>query len=169
MATLERDASAQAQITAKLFYSTRYFAAYDLDADEFSGLHSGVDLKLARGTPVGAIAGGLVRFADNEGALGLHVMIEHQLDGETYFSIYGHLDSVSVRAGDPITPGQIIGMVGMTGNTTAPHLHLQVDRGDGSAVHTPYQPSVLPSREEIARYSVNPITFIAAHAKNPLP
>ena len=55
---LKRAPGQVATLTDKLFYSTRYFGAYDLDAGEFTGAHAGIDLKLAEGTPVGAIAGG---------------------------------------------------------------------------------------------------------------
>ncbi len=151
-------------ITAKLFYSTRYFAAYDLDADEFTGAHSGVDLKLPIGTPIKAIAGGIVKYAANDGALGLHVMIRHRLpNGSTYFSMYGHFDTVSVKPGDNVTPGQVIGTVGMTGDTLAPHLHLQVDKATGTGAHIPYEPPYNPTRAAVMRWSVNPILFIQQH------
>ncbi len=166
MSSFTRDSSpgAIAAVTEKLFYSTRYFGEYDLDAGEWSAIHPGVDLKRPMGTPVGAIGGGRVLDVTRTQALGLHVQIEHRLQtGEIYVSIYGHMDTVVVNVGDTVTPGQIIGTVGMTGNTSAPHLHLQIDRGDGSATHTPYQPSTLPSSAEADTYVVNPITFIQAH------
>ncbi|HVW67313.1 MAG TPA: M23 family metallopeptidase [Candidatus Peribacteraceae bacterium] len=155
-----------AKITAKLFYSTRYFGAYDLDAGEFSGTHPAVDLKLARGTPVGAIAGGkVIGVVRDDGGLGLHVLIEHHLpDGKKFISIYGHLDSAAVREGDTVTPGQYIGNVGMTGNTTAPHLHLQVDIDDGTNPHQVYAPLTIPSPAEASKHTVNPITFIQTYA-----
>jgi murein DD-endopeptidase MepM/ murein hydrolase activator NlpD len=153
-------------ITAKLFYSTRYFGSYDLDAREFTGTHAGVDLKLAFGTPIGAIGGGRVILVDPEGPFGLHVIIEHEVDGgDTYYSVYGHLSSVTVKAGSAVTAGQVIGEVGMAGNTTAPHLHLQVDRYDGTLTHSaPYVPRLPPTPAEANRWSVNPITFIQQHA-----
>ncbi|MDD4319560.1 MAG: M23 family metallopeptidase [Candidatus Peribacteraceae bacterium] len=151
-------------ITAKLFYSTRYFAAYDLDADEFTGNHAGVDLKLPLGTPVRVIGGGIVREAGDGGALGTYVMVEHRLkNGEKFFSIYGHLRSMKVRAGDAVGAGQVIGEVGFTGISTGPHLHLQVDRDDGSAKHMPFTPLQPLTRNEAAKWSVNPITFIQEH------
>lgn len=154
-------------LTEKLTYSTRYFGAYDLDASEFSGIHPGVDIKLAEGTPVGAIGGGKVSSViSKEGGLGLHVIIEHRLpDGSQYFSIYGHLASVSVKAGDAVKPGQTIGRVGMTGKTTGPHLHLQIDVGNGEGTHVPYMPDHLPGTAEAARFVVHPILFIAQHLK----
>jgi murein DD-endopeptidase MepM/ murein hydrolase activator NlpD len=123
-----------------------------------------VDLKLAPHTPIGAIAGGRVlSVLRDDNSLGLHVMIEHHLGTDIYISIYGHLDTAGVKAGDTVIPGQFVGTVGMTGHTTAPHLHLQIDRGDGKRTHTAYFPTTLPSPEEAAKFVVNPITFIAAH------
>lgn len=148
-------------ITAKLTYSTRYYGAYDLDAVEFTGMHPGIDIKLAFGTPLGAIAGGRVHAVNKDAAMGLYVMIEHRLpDGDTYFSLYGHFDTVSVREGQDIRPAQIIGTVGMTGNTTAPHVHLQVDRDNGTRPHQRYWPSTMPSPAQADRYTVHPIEFI---------
>ena len=151
-----------AEITAKLFYSTRYFGAYDLDAGEFTGRHSGLDLKLARGTPIGAIAGGRIHALRQNATLGLHLIIEHRLPEETFFSIYGHLETVDVSEGDNVQPGQAIGTVGTSGNVL-PHLHLQIDRGqDGHLEHIPYVPADIPPAQEAALYTVHPIRFIEA-------
>ncbi|MBI1934777.1 M23 family metallopeptidase, partial [Candidatus Peregrinibacteria bacterium] len=79
-------------ITAKLYYSTRFFSRYDLDAGEFTGLHAGVDLKLPYGTPVGAIADGIVHVIQKNDRLGLFIILQHMHPTEgTLFSIYGHL------------------------------------------------------------------------------
>lgn len=149
-------------ITAKLTYSTRYYGAYDLDVGEFSGLHPGIDLKLAFGTPVGAVAGGRVSLVQKkDDGLGLYVIVEHRLaSGERIFSIYGHLDTAWVQEGEDVRPGQIIGTVGLSGRTTAPHLHLQIDRDDGSVPHQPYWPTRIPSPAEAARHTLHPIDFI---------
>jgi murein DD-endopeptidase MepM/ murein hydrolase activator NlpD len=166
MDTFTQDSSpdAIAAITEKLFYSTRFFGAYDLDSGEFTAVHPAVDLKLALGTPLGAIAGGRVLAVVTDDSLGLHAMIEHHIDGDIYISIYGHMSDATVKAGDTVIPGQIVGHVGMTGNTAAPHVHLQIDRGDGSTVHTPYWPASIPSPAEAAKFVVNPVTFIQQHA-----
>lgn len=152
-------------ITAKLFYSTRFFGSYDTDAGEFSGNHAGIDLKLPFGTPVVSIAGGRVNaVVREESGLGLHVIIEHRLGDETYYSIYGHLSSVGVTQGQEISPGAYIGAVGNTGRSTLPHLHLQIDRGARDEnPHVVYWPGNVPTPEEAARYTVHPISFIAGH------
>ncbi len=150
------------KITAKLFYSTRFFGSYDLDSGEFTWTHAGVDLKLARGTPIGAIGGGRVTSVTTTQMLGLHVIVEHRLaNGETYYSIYGHFDRAAVQAGEDIVPGQTLGYVGMTGNTSAPHLHLQIDHGKPGENHQPYYTTVAPSAAEAAKYVVHPISFIS--------
>lgn len=152
-------------ITAKLYYSTRYFGSYDVDAHEFTGAHPGVDLKLAEGTPVGAIAGGVVDSVNADARLGLHVIIRHCASDGVYYSVYGHFDSASVRAGDTVIPGQIIGRVGMTGMTSGPHIHLQVDRevpGEASP-HKPYHAMRVPSPSEADQFVVNPMWFIENH------
>lgn len=152
-------------LTAKLFYSTRHFAAYDLDAPEFSAIHPGVDLKLAPGTPVGAIGGGRVHAVrmDQKG-LGLHVLVEHRIEGEAFYSIYGHLAATYVKKGETVLPGQSIGTVGSTGYTTAPHLHLQVDRGaPNEAAHVVYWPKKIPSRAEAYEFTLNPLEFISQY------
>jgi murein DD-endopeptidase MepM/ murein hydrolase activator NlpD len=150
-------------ITAKLYYSTRYFGKYDIDAGEYSGLHPGVDLKVAEGTPVAAIGGGRVHDVRTNATLGLHLLIEHRLqNGDGLFSIYGHLESSAVKKGEVVLPGQTIGTVGMTGNTTAPHLHLQLDRTEiGEAAHQPYWPAgATVSQNEADLHSPHPLTFI---------
>ncbi len=158
--------SSIALITAKLFYSTRFFGAYDLDSGEFEAVHPGVDLKLARGTPIGAIAGGKVHAVKRSEGMGLHVIIEHRLPDESVmFSVYGHFDITLVDEGDSVTPGTPIGVVGMTGNTSAPHLHLQVDADTGARPHKVYWPSSIPTRAEAAKFTVNPLVFIAKYGR----
>jgi len=153
-------------LTEKLTWSTRFFGAYDLDAGEFSAIHPGVDMKLAEGTPIGSIAGGRVNAVNNKSSgLGLHVIIEHRMpDGSQYFSIYGHLGEATVSVGDSVKPGDIIGKIGMTGKTTAPHLHLQVDKGFGEEFHVANTPDHLPSHSEARQFWMHPIEFIRTYA-----
>lgn len=152
-------------ITAKLFYSTRFFGTYDVDAGEFTGHHAGIDLKLPEGTPVVSVAGGRVNAViDEKSGLGLHVIIEHRLGDEAYYSIYGHLSAVGVTEGQDVAPGAYVGAVGNTGRSTLPHLHLQIDRGDpGERPHVVYWPGVVPTPEEAGRHTVHPMSFIAEH------
>jgi murein DD-endopeptidase MepM/ murein hydrolase activator NlpD len=150
----------EAEVTRKLFYSTKFLGKYDLDAGENTGIHTGVDLKLAIGTPLGAIGGGRVQTVAKNDILGVHVIIEHRIGTETYYSIYGHLQSATVAEGQAVTPGQLIGYVGSTGSTTGPHLHLQVDRGHGESVHVPYVAVAGTSAAAAQEWTVHPIRFI---------
>lgn len=156
--------AAVAAITAKLFYSTRYYGAYDLDSGEFEWEHPGIDLKVAAGTPVGAVGGGRVSTVARSDALGVHVIIEHRLpDLGTVFSVYGHLDAATVREGQDVTAGQEIGTVGMTGNTVSPHLHLQIDLDTGARPHVPYWPDRPLTAKEAAAVTLHPLRFINEH------
>ncbi len=143
------------KVTAKLYYSTRYMGKYDLDAGEHTGNHAGVDLKLALGTPIGAIGGGRVYAVKSDPRLGLHVIIEHRNDSGQFFSVYAHLGSAKVATGDAVKPGQTIGFVGLTGKTTMAHLHLEVHKGAGIA------PDGLHGAAYSDSHPVNPMTFIA--------
>jgi murein DD-endopeptidase MepM/ murein hydrolase activator NlpD len=160
--TLLRDRWANVDLlTAKLTYSTRFFGAYDLDAGEFTGNHPGIDIKLAAGTPLGSVAGGRVDSVRERPGLGLTVIVEHRhpTDG-TFYSVYGHLEISTVREGQALSAGDMLGTVGMTGTTTAPHVHWQIDRGRAGGGHVPYVPFLLPSAQEADRFTVHPIEFV---------
>jgi murein DD-endopeptidase MepM/ murein hydrolase activator NlpD len=86
--------------------------------------HSGVDLAAPTGTPVHAATGGVARVLDGPG-YGLHVLIRHDARVET---LYGHLSSVLVGNGQQLARGEVLGLVGSTGNSTGPHLHFEVRR-----------------------------------------
>ena len=86
--------------------------------------HAGIDLAAPLGTPVRAIAAGHVIFAGVQPGGAVVLEIDH---GADTVSLYGHLQpDLPVSVGESVTAGQPIGEVGMTGNTTGPHLHLGV-------------------------------------------
>lgn len=120
------------KMTAKLYYSTRYLGKYDLDAGEFSGdlkgehAHTGVDLKQPLNTPIRSIGAGKVISIEEDEIYGLHIVIQHR---GNLSSMYGHLSEVSVKEGSFVRAGKIIGKVGMSGSTSAPHLHLELITG----------------------------------------
>jgi murein DD-endopeptidase MepM/ murein hydrolase activator NlpD len=149
------------EITRKLTYSTHYFGTYDINSDEFRGHHPGIDIKLALNTPVSAIAGGKVQTVAINDSLGLYVIIEHRIANGVYFSIYGHFGSVLVHENQTVKPGDIIGTVGMTGNTSGPHVHIQIDKAvPGQIKHNPYAPTENVAQHEAEKFSMNPIEFI---------
>ena len=86
-------------------------------------LHRGVDLAAAEGTPIKAIQDGRVVSAGEAGSYGLCVVIE---DENGYQSRYAHCASISVTAGQEVKRGDVIAAVGSTGQSTGPHLHLEV-------------------------------------------
>ncbi len=86
-----------------------------------SELHSGVDYALSTGTPLEAAADGTVLLADDLFFAGNAVFLDH---GDGLISMYFHLAAVKVKAGQTVTKGETIGLVGSTGRVTGPHLHL---------------------------------------------
>lgn len=100
-----------------------------------SSYHYGVDFAPDEGTPIQAIADGVVSNAGNSGGLGVMVAIDHEVDGERITSVYAHMitGSPTVQIGDPVTVGQVIGKVGNTGVSTGAHLHLELHR-DGDPI-----------------------------------
>lgn len=104
----------------------------------FSAGHDGTDLFPGLGTPVLAIADGVVTHIGNSaGGLGTSVTLQHNIDGETFSTTYGHLGagSVPLSIGQTVVVGQQIGSVGSTGVSTAPHLHLEVQTASGATIN----------------------------------
>jgi murein DD-endopeptidase MepM/ murein hydrolase activator NlpD len=87
-------------------------------------LHGGVDITAPMRTPVIAPAAGIVAFAGNEAGLGNTVSLVH---GYGMRSIYGHMDKLKVKTGQPVKRGDILGWVGNTGLSTGPHLHYEIE------------------------------------------
>ena len=113
----------------------------------FAHFHTGVDLAVPLGTPVFAAADGVVVLArsmtDASGALigyGNYVVIQHDAGLKT---LYGHLLAIGVKEGDAVKRGQLIGLVGSTGNSTGPHTHFEV-RIDNSPVDPLQMLPVIP-------------------------
>lgn len=94
--------------------------------------HGGIDYGASAGTPVEAVADGVVTLVGTKGGYGNTVIVSH---GNGLESLYGHLQdgSFKVKEGQKVTAGQILGGVGKTGTATGNHLHLEI-RKDGKAV-----------------------------------
>jgi murein DD-endopeptidase MepM/ murein hydrolase activator NlpD len=116
----------------------RLMSGFAQRTDPFSGegaFHKGVDISAPTGTPVRSTADGIVIQAEPvAGGYGRLVRIDHGGDVQTY---YAHLSHISVREGQEVRRGDIVGMVGSTGRVTAPHLHYEVRLG-GAPVN-PYR------------------------------
>jgi murein DD-endopeptidase MepM/ murein hydrolase activator NlpD len=93
--------------------------------------HQGLDISVPPGTPIVAPADGVVSYVGNEWDYGLMICLDH---GHGFSTAYGHLKATVVRPGDKIRTGQVIGTVGLSGNSSGPHLHYEV-RIQGSAVN----------------------------------
>jgi murein DD-endopeptidase MepM/ murein hydrolase activator NlpD len=85
--------------------------------------HAGVDLAAGAGTAVTATVAGVVKFAGASDSYGQNIVLEH---GAGVESRYGHLQKISVVRGQRVERGQLIGLSGNTGRSTAPHLHYEV-------------------------------------------
>ena len=88
--------------------------------------HEGMDFSAKTGTPIYATGDGVVDRADNAASgYGNHIVIRH---GFGYETLYGHLSKYNCKAGEKIKRGDIIGYVGSTGRSEAPHLHYEVHK-----------------------------------------
>ena len=95
-------------------------------------MHEGMDFTAKKGTPVFATGDGVVKQADDRASgYGNHIVIRH---GYGYETLYAHLSKYNCRAGQRINRGDIIGYVGSTGRSEAPHLHYEVHK-DGRVVN----------------------------------
>ena len=95
--------------------------------------HTGLDFDPAYGTPIYAVADGIVSLVENPGpTCGVAVFIEHNLDGTKFTSVYCHMviGSPTVTAGQTVKKGDFVGNIGLTGVTTGPHLHLEIRIND---------------------------------------
>ena len=89
--------------------------------------HTGTDFAAPIGTPIRTVMKGVVLSAEFAGAYGRQVRIRHEDGTETW---YNHMSKFSVTVGETVYAGDQVGAVGVTGNTTGPHLHFEV-RPDG--------------------------------------
>lgn len=93
------------------------------------GMHRGVDFTPGAGSPIQAIADGTVRIASEAGGeFGVHVMIDHIIDGELVSSHYAHMQygSLAVTQGEHVKVGQLLGRTGNTGRSYGAHTHFEI-------------------------------------------
>jgi len=112
-------------------------SSYGLRISPFTGkeqFHPGVDIAGAEGTPIIAPAKGKVAFVGKDGALGMAVRIKHD---SAFESTYGHLQKASVKKGQRVERGEVIGYMGNSGRSTGHHLHYEIAK-NGKTVN-PYQ------------------------------
>lgn len=99
--------------------SSRYGAVSNIR----SSTHTGLDIAASIGTPIKVVANGTVTFAAYNGSYGYLVKVDHGNGVETW---YAHTSKMYVTADQEVKAGDVIAAVGNTGNSTGPHLHLEV-------------------------------------------
>ena len=86
--------------------------------------HKGIDFTAPKGTPIQATGNGTVIKAKSQrSGFGKHVKIDH---GYGYVTVYAHMNSIDVKVGEKVKKGQVIGTIGNTGLSTAPHCHYEI-------------------------------------------
>ena len=94
--------------------------------------HSGMDIGCSYGDAVWASDSGKVIMAGENGGYGNCIMIDHgYVNGDHYYTLYGHLSSIGVKYGQMVSQGEYIGAVGSTGVSTGPHLHFEIRNSSG--------------------------------------
>ena len=113
----------------------RMASGYGYRIDPFTKkrtMHWGMDFSAKTGTPIYATGDGRIVRADARAVgFGNHVRIDH---GFGYVSIYAHMDKIVVRRGNRVKRGDLIGYVGNTGRSVAPHLHYEIVK-DGKKIN----------------------------------
>ena len=143
---------------------TRMASGYGYRTDPFTKarkFHWGMDFTAPRGTPVYASGDGVVKRADaSSSGYGKHIRIDH---GFGYVSLYAHLYKYNVRKNQKVKRGDLIGFVGSTGRSEAPHLHYEVFK-DGERINpinfyygslTPAEFSVMLKTAELENQSLD--------------
>ncbi len=114
---------------------TRMASGYGMRSDPFTKvrkMHWGMDFTAPRGTPVYATGDGIVKRADaGSSGYGKHIRIDH---GFGYMSLYAHLYKYNVKRNQKVKRGDLIGFVGSTGRSEAPHLHYEIWK-DGTRIN----------------------------------
>lgn len=106
-----------------VYYITSAYGYRNLSYAKASKNHKGIDIGAPMNTPIVAVEEGTVTLARWYAGYGNCVMIEHP---NGFKSVYGHLNSIQVTAGQTVAKGQQIGLSGTTGNSNGPHLHIEI-------------------------------------------
>ena len=115
-------------------------SSYGVRVSPFTGeeqFHPGVDLAGAEKTPIVAPAKGTVAFVGKDGPLGMSVRIRHD---SVYESTYGHLSKATVKKGQQVERGDVIGYMGNSGRSTGCHLHYEIAKNGKNVNPFKYMP-----------------------------
>lgn len=174
----------------KITFSVGYTGNYKFDdSGEGFGSHPAVDIKAPEGTPVYAVANGIVvKVSSSSSGFGNSIVIKHNgvpdpnspSQTTTLYSSYNHLKEsfVQIQEGVEVYKGEAIGLVGHTGTATASHLHFQLDSAD--APWHPYWPftsaeasaagynfwdavNYKVGMDNVYRYTRNPMTWVQSY------
>ncbi|EKD92872.1 MAG: hypothetical protein ACD_28C00317G0032 [uncultured bacterium] len=170
----------------KLTYSVAYAGSYEGDGAEGEGSHPAVDIRAPEGTPVYAIANGVVdRVSYGDSGFGNLIVLQHDdfpspdnpSVHETIYSDYAHLSQIKVQEGQVVRKGEKIGEVGATGTATTNHLHFQMD--NAQAPWHPYWPFNSSEANEVGgffeainvglgqsnlyAYTINPLEYVQTY------
>lgn len=105
------------------YITSKFGPRYHPVTGAYQSSHSGLDIGAAYGAGIVASDGGTVTCAGVKGGYGSCVMIDH---GNGYYTLYGHMSSISVTLGQSVSKGDTIGYVGDSGITNGPHLHFEI-------------------------------------------
>ncbi|MFT4833024.1 MAG: murein DD-endopeptidase MepM/ murein hydrolase activator NlpD [Psychroserpens sp.] len=136
---------------------TRMASGYGWRSDPFTKarkMHWGMDFTSPKGTPIYASGDGKVIRADNNSSgYGKHIRIDH---GYGYISLYGHMSNYNVKARQLVKRGDLIGFVGSTGRSEAPHLHYEVwkDGGRINPINFYYGSLTAEEFENMLKYAI---------------
>jgi murein DD-endopeptidase MepM/ murein hydrolase activator NlpD len=106
-----------------------YITRGQVKAGERDEPHPGIDIAVPVGSPVRAAGGGTVRQVGEDPEYGNFVLLEHPVD---YQTMYGHLSRILVTQSGTVEAGEVIGLSGNSGRSTAPHLHFEIRHGGAS-------------------------------------
>lgn len=111
--------------------SYRISATFGASSYLWSSVHTGLDMSAPSGTAIRAIANGVITETGYDGSYGNKTVLTLEDGTELWFC---HQTSIDVSVGDTVRGGEVIGTVGSTGNSTGPHLHLEVRPGGSDPV-----------------------------------
>ena len=111
--------------------SGKITSRYGVSSRIRSSNHTGLDIACSSGTPIKVVSSGTVTFASYKGSYGNLVKVEHGNGVETW---YAHCSKIYAKVGQKVSAGDVISAVGSTGNSTGPHLHLEI-RLNGNTVN----------------------------------
>jgi murein DD-endopeptidase MepM/ murein hydrolase activator NlpD len=111
-------------------YVTRGQASAGPAGNNGQETHPGIDIAVPIGSPVRASGGGMVLQTGEETEYGVFVLLQHP---GGYQTMYGHLSRVTVATGQAVEAGQVLGLSGNSGRSSAPHLHFEI-RLDGQPI-----------------------------------